>query len=78
MSRQTPLSTIPDAILWHEGMLLRPEHFEQMTSRQELLLQHHASSAPFAWGISRMLVDEAALLQGRFSCSSWTPACPTA
>jgi type VI secretion system protein ImpJ len=62
VSQQTPLSTIPDAILWHEGMLLHPEHFEQMTSRQELLLQHHASSAPFAWGISRMLVDEAALL----------------
>lgn len=67
MSQQTPLSTIPDAILWHEGMLLRPEHFEQMTSRQELLLQHHASSSPFAWGVSRMLVDEAALLHGRFS-----------
>ena len=67
MSQQTPLSTIPDAILWHEGMLLRPEHFEQMTSRQELLLQHHASSAPFAWGISRLFVDEAALLQGRFT-----------
>ncbi len=67
MSQQTPLSTIPDAILWHEGMLLRPEHFEQMTARQELLLQHYASSAPFAWGISRLLVDEAALLQGRFT-----------
>ncbi len=48
-------------------MLLRPEHFEQMTARQELLLQHYASSAPFAWGISRLLVDEAALLQGRFT-----------
>jgi type VI secretion system protein ImpJ len=67
VSQQTPLSIIPDAILWHEGMLLRPEHFEQLTARQELLLQHHASSAPFAWGISRLIVDEAALLQGRFT-----------
>jgi type VI secretion system protein ImpJ len=48
-------------------MLLRPEHFEEMNSRQELLLQHYASSAPFSWGVSRLLVDESSLLQGRFA-----------
>lgn len=48
-------------------MLLRPEHFEELTSRQELLLQHYASSTPFSWGVSRLELDEAALLQGRFT-----------
>jgi len=28
---------IPEAIQWHEGMLLTPEHFQQMNARLEML-----------------------------------------
>ena len=61
------LKQIPDVISWHEGMLLTPEHFEELTFRQEDLLQHHAASLPFNWGVSRLSVDETQLMQGRFS-----------
>lgn len=64
---QPSLSVVPDAILWHDGMLLRPEHFQEMTARGELLQQHHASAGLFHWGVSRMAVDDAAMLQGRFA-----------
>ncbi|HZY73621.1 MAG TPA: type VI secretion system baseplate subunit TssK, partial [Edaphobacter sp.] len=61
------LKQIPDVISWHEGMLLTPEHFEELTFRQEDLSQYHAASRPFNWGVSRLAVDETQLLQGRFT-----------
>ena len=61
------LKQIPDVISWHEGMLLTPEHFEELTFRQEDLLQYHAASRPFNWGVSRLAVDETQLMQGRFT-----------
>ncbi|MEO6910051.1 MAG: type VI secretion system baseplate subunit TssK [Edaphobacter sp.] len=61
------LKQIPDVISWHEGMLLTPEHFEELTFRQEDLLQYHAASHPFNWGVSRLAVDETQLMQGRFA-----------
>lgn len=61
------LKQIPDVISWHEGMLLTPEHFEELTFRQEDLLQYHAASLPFNWGVSRLSVDETQLMQGRFT-----------
>ncbi len=57
---------IPDAILWHEGMLLRPEHFESMNSRQELLVQQVACAGPFAWGVDLIQLDPVQLKQGQF------------
>jgi len=60
------LKQIPDVILWQEGMLLTPAHFEELTFRQEDLLQYHSASRPFNWGISRLAVDETQLMQGRF------------
>ena len=67
MSQQISLNSVPAAILWHEGMLLRPEHFEQMNARQELLLQYQGGSGAFAWGLSVLDIDQGALLRGRFS-----------
>lgn len=58
---------IPAAVCWHDGMLLTPEHLQQLNLRQEYLLQHHVSSIPFNWGISKLAVDETALSQGRFA-----------
>jgi type VI secretion system protein ImpJ len=61
------LRQIPDVILWHEGMLLTPEHFEELTFRQEDLTQFHAASRSFNWGVSRLAIDETQLMQGRFA-----------
>lgn len=61
------LKQIPDVISWHEGMLLTPEHFQELTFRQEDLSQYHAASRPFNWGVSRLTVDETQLMQGRFT-----------
>src|SRR5712692_2660396 len=45
---------IPDAIQWHEGLLLTPQHFQQLSSRHEALVQYSTSLvAPFCWGVRR-------------------------
>jgi type VI secretion system protein ImpJ len=56
---------ITEAIDWHEGMLLAPQHFQQLALRQEALLHYHAAAlAPFHWGVLRLDIDAAALTQG--------------
>jgi len=58
---------LPEAIQWHEGMLLAPHHFQQMAVRSEALLHHHAALiAPFHWGILRLTIDPSLLLDGTF------------
>ena len=45
---------IPAAIHWHEGLLLTPQHFQQLTSRHEALVQYNAAAySPFCWGLRR-------------------------
>lgn len=45
---------IPAAIHWHEGLLLTPQHFQQLTSRHEALVQYSAAvHSPFCWGLRR-------------------------
>ncbi|MBF0095356.1 MAG: type VI secretion system baseplate subunit TssK [Alphaproteobacteria bacterium] len=57
----------PDAIQWHEGMLLAPQHFQQLALRQESLLHAHLHLAsPFHWGVLRLSVDAPALADGVF------------
>ncbi|HKI00424.1 MAG TPA: type VI secretion system baseplate subunit TssK [Thermoanaerobaculia bacterium] len=56
---------VTEAIDWHEGMLLAPQHFQQLSLRQEELLHYHAAAlAPFHWGVLQLEIDEAALTQG--------------
>ncbi len=61
------LNLIPDAILWHEGMLLRPEHFEVMTQRQEMLLERGMALPPYGWGVELLTLDLDRLSAGVFS-----------
>jgi type VI secretion system protein ImpJ len=61
------LHDVPDRIEWYEGMLLHPQHFEQLTLRQESLTQYHTLAAvPFSWGLRSLKVDEVQLLRGVF------------
>ena len=61
------LDEIIDAIQWHEGMLLTPQHFQQQSLRQEQLLHHAIQSvAPFFWGILELEIDSGRLADGQF------------
>lgn len=56
---------LPDAIQWHEGMLLAPQHFQEMTARQEALLHYHLHAAgPYHWGIETLEIDPVLLIEG--------------
>lgn len=56
---------LPEAIQWHEGMLLAPQHFQQMSVRSEAVLGYHAMMlSPFHWGIRRFEYDRALLVGG--------------
>lgn len=56
---------LPDAIQWHEGMLLAPQHFQQADRRSEGLVQFHARVAsPFHWGVRRLKFDPRSLSSG--------------
>ena len=59
----TRASDIPAAIQWQEGMLLVPQHFQQLMRRAEGLIAYRAGVAqPFHWGVRRPIVIDAAML----------------
>ncbi|HEX8721892.1 MAG TPA: type VI secretion system baseplate subunit TssK [Pyrinomonadaceae bacterium] len=61
---------IPEAIQWHEGLLLTPQHFQQLSLRQEALLQYvWAGVAPFGWGVNVYEPDEDSLRDGKLTVS---------
>lgn len=58
---------IPDAIQWHEGMMLAPQHFQQLDLRVESLRRFHNDLiSPFHWGVLRMETDRSLLVDKRF------------
>lgn len=60
-----PGSQVPDAIQWHEGMLLAPQHFQLAAVRSETLLHYHVLAAsPFHWGVRRLRFDTQLLVGG--------------
>ncbi|MEH6435937.1 type VI secretion system baseplate subunit TssK [Massilia sp. DD77] len=49
-------------VLWGEGLLLRPQHFQQQDQYHERRLHESLRAAhPYAWGVSRLRIDTAAL-----------------
>ncbi len=59
---------IPEAVLWNEGMLLLPQHFQQADQRAEALLAYKAfAGTPYAWGLRRLEIDRSAFARGKFS-----------
>ncbi len=56
---------IVDPVQWHEGMLLYPQHYQQMRLEyQQLSLCYLSMSTPFYWGVRYMQLDEAAFTSG--------------
>ncbi len=63
--REAYAHKVPESIQWHEGMLLAPQHFQELARRQEQLLHYHSAFfAPFHWGVHRSIIDPEALLAG--------------
>src|SRR5215213_11718293 len=57
---------IPDAIQWHEGLLLTPQHLQQMSSRHEALVQYgNLLVSPFCWGVRRFRHHAISLPSGK-------------
>ena len=61
------LRQLKKAVQWHDGMLLRPEHFQQADRRQEQIDQFILSRAlPFYWGVSHLKIDDVLVTSGVF------------
>lgn len=61
------LRQIKKAVQWYDGMLLRPEHFQQADRRTDQLLQYHLqNSQSFFWGIRHLKLDDILLISGIF------------
>src|SRR5579871_3178081 len=67
---------IPEAIQWHEGMLLTPEHFLQLTTRQEMLAGYGLSCMPYQWGVRRFSWDANLLATGLLSVTELEAVLP--
>jgi type VI secretion system protein ImpJ len=49
---------LPNAIQWHEGLLLAPQHFQQLAKRQEDALAYHVlAGLPYCWGVRKLDID---------------------
>lgn len=60
------MSLLPDAVCWHEGMQLLPQHFQLQGLRAEALAAHVAAACnPWFWGVSQLEVDPSALSAGQ-------------
>lgn len=58
---------LPKAIQWHEGMLLAPQHFQQLTLRQEELIHYHLLLAtPYHYGVRLLKIDPVLLVNGTY------------
>lgn len=59
------MSLLPDAVCWHEGMQLLPQHFQLQGLRAEALAAHLAQTCnPWFWGVNRVEFDPSALSGG--------------
>ncbi len=58
---------IPEAVLWSEGMLLSPQHFQLASRRAERLIAYTVgASLPYCWGLAELGVQYSSLAQGVF------------
>ncbi len=59
--------SIPHAIAWHEGMMLTPQHFQEMDRRTDALFHYYGRhQAPYIWGILHQEIDHTLLTEGLF------------
>jgi type VI secretion system protein ImpJ len=55
----------PQKVVWTKGMFLMPQHFQAQDDYFEQALHFRSSASNFAnWGVSRLSIDEASLVNG--------------
>ena len=63
----TDARMIPEAVQWHEGMLLSPQHFQLAARRVEALAAYMMGAAtPLGWGVQWLQIDQSLLLEAVF------------
>lgn len=64
-------------VAWSEGMLLRPQHFQQQDRFQyQIANKRHRTLYPLAYGVAELTIDTQALALGQFSLISVTGVFP--
>lgn len=73
----TETNFLPDAVLWSEGMLLSPQHFQQNDIHaQALLHQRLLGLSAHCWGVRHLAVDNAVLPTGVISVTAFAGVMP--
>ena len=55
-------------VIWSEGMMLQPHHFQQQSRYHESQLRYSSSLCrPHFWGICSIEIDKSHLKNGKFS-----------
>jgi type VI secretion system protein ImpJ len=66
-----------DAIQWHEGMLLLPQHFQQSDVRQQELMDFHISEvSPYHWGVKHLEIEASLLVNGTLQITGFEAIMP--
>ena len=65
-SKGSRMSVLPDAVCWHEGMQLLPQHFQLQGLRAEALAARTGQACnPWFWGVTALELDPSALCAGQ-------------
>ncbi|MFO0698099.1 MAG: type VI secretion system baseplate subunit TssK [Nitrospira sp.] len=60
--------TMNRTVVWSEGLLLTPQHFQQWDRHLEgLIAERFRIQDPFAWGLTNLDIDHDGLANGRFT-----------
>jgi len=64
-------------VIWNEGMLLTPHHFQQSDNYHEEILSSRIDSlVPYGWGILDLRINRESIANGSFELLSCTAAMP--
>lgn len=77
VARHANALSVPDEPLWHEGMLLAPQHLQQLALRAERHVGFRFATAdPHAFGVIHASIDQGALVSGMFRVDGLTAVMP--
>lgn len=64
-------------VVWSEGMLLQPQHLQQHDRYLHSVIETRvAGLRPYAWGFSKLVIDEQLLAQGKLAILGCTAVLP--